>query len=76
MKCPQCANEMEKGYLYVRGLGGSLFWGTKKDTRFYSRRELQPIDLSKLSLTRPAAQAVLDAAKCARCGVISFKAFP
>jgi hypothetical protein len=67
---------MEKGYLYVRGLGGSLFWGMKKDTRFYSRRELQQIDLGKLSLIRPAAQAVLDAAKCPRCGMISFKAFP
>jgi hypothetical protein len=67
---------MGKGYLYVRGLGGSLLWGMKKDASFYSRRELEPIDLGKLSLTRPAAQAVLDAAKCARCGTISFKAFP
>ncbi len=67
---------MEKGYLYLRGLGGSLFWGTKKDIRFFSRRELELIDISKISLIRPAAQAVLAAAKCPGCGMIAFQAFP
>ena len=47
--CPECRNEMEAGYLYVRGLGGSLFWGPTKDVRFYSRRDLMQIDLGKLS---------------------------
>lgn len=75
MKCPECAGEMQRGYLYVRGLGGALFWSDKKDTGFFSRRGLEQIDLSKISLIRPAAQAVVDAARCARCGIVSFKAF-
>ncbi len=73
MQCPECRNEMEKGYLYVRGFGGSLFWSTDKDTRFFSRRGLQQIDLSKISVIPPAAQAVLEAGKCATCGTIHFK---
>ncbi len=76
MTCPECRNGMEAGYLYVRGFGGSLFWGTRKDARFYSRRELMQIDLGKLSAIRPAAQAVLPAGKCGKCGMISFKASP
>jgi hypothetical protein len=76
MKCPECGNEMEKGYLYVRGLGGALYWGTKGDTSFLTRSGLQQIDLSKASVVSPAAQAVLNAAKCAACGTVHFKAFP
>ena len=76
MKCPDCGNEMERGYLYVRGFGGSLYWSTKKDTSFFSRRGLQQIDLSKTSVVSPAAQAVLEAGKCAGCGTVHFKAFP
>ena len=75
MKCPECGNEMEKGYLYVRGLGGSLYWGSNKDTSFFSRRGLQQIDLSKMSVVSPAAQAVLEACKCATCRTVYFKAF-
>jgi len=67
---------METGYLYVRGFGGSLFWGTTKETKFYSRRDLMQIDLGKLSAIRPAAQAVLPAGKCGKCGMVSFKASP
>ena len=74
MTCPECRNEMEAGYLYVRGLGGALFWGTTKNARFYSRRNLMQIDLDKLSATRPAAQAILSASKCSKCGMVSFKA--
>ena len=74
--CPECRNEMEAGYLYVRGLGGSLFWGPTKGVRFYSRRDLMQIDLGKLSAIRPAAQAVLPAGKCSKCGMVSFKASP
>lgn len=76
MTCPECKNEMDAGYLYVRGVGGSLFWGTKNDVRFYSRGDLTQIDLGKLSGTRPATQAVIPANKCGTCGVISFKALP
>ncbi len=75
MKCPECGNEMEKGYLYVRGLGVALYWGTQGDTSFLSRKGLQQIDLSKTSVVSPAAQAVLKAGKCAACGTLHFKAF-
>lgn len=74
MDCPHCKNEMENGYLYVRGLGGSLFWGTDKDTGFTSRRGLQQIDLEKISIVSPAAQAVIEAAKSAVCGTVAFQA--
>ena len=40
-----------------------MFWGTTKDARFYSRRDLMQIDVGKLSAIRPAAQAVLPAGK-------------
>ena len=76
MTCPECKNEMEAGYLYVRGFGGSLFWGTTKDARFYSRRDLMQIDLGKLSVIQPRAQAVLLAGKCSKCRMVSFKASP
>ena len=75
MKCPECGNEMEKGYLYVRGFGGSLYWGSNKDTSFFSRRGLQQIDLSKMSVVSPAAQAVLEASQCGTCRAVYFKAF-
>jgi hypothetical protein len=76
MTCPECKNEMEAGFLYVRGFGGSLFWGTRKDAKFLSRRDLMQIDLGKLSVMRPRAQAVLPAGKCSKCGMVSFKASP
>ena len=76
MKCAECGNEMETGFLYVRGFAGSLYWGTKGDTSFLSRKELQQIDLGKVSVVRPAAQAVVKAGKCAACGTVLFKAFP
>ena len=75
MKCSECGNEMDKGYLYVRGFGGSLFWGSNHDTSFFSRRGLQQIDLTKLSVVSPAAQAVLEAGKCGTCRMVCFKAF-
>jgi hypothetical protein len=74
--CPECKNEMEVGYLYVRGFGGSLFWGTRKDASFLSRRDLAQIDLGKLSVIPPRAQAVVPAGKCSKCGTVSFKASP
>jgi len=66
---------MEKGYLYVRGLGGSLFWSTEKNSGFFSRRGLQQIDLGKISALSPRAQAVIQAGKCGNCGTVSFRAF-
>jgi len=67
---------MENGFLYVRGFAGSLYWGKTKDTKFLSRRELEQIDLSKLSLTGVSTQAVLAASRCLSCGTLAFKAFP
>jgi hypothetical protein len=67
---------MEVGYLYVRGVASSLFWGTKSDVGFFSRSDLTQIDLGALSTTRPATQAVIPASMCSVCGTISFKAFP
>jgi hypothetical protein len=75
MNCPECTKEMENGFLYVRGFGGSLLWGKMKDIGLLSRRELQQIDLSKLSLTGVSTQAVLGASRCLSCGTLAFKAF-
>jgi hypothetical protein len=67
---------MGKGFLYVRGLGGSLFWGAEKNAGVFSRRGLQQIDLGRISEVPPRTQAVVQAGKCAKCGTVSFKAFP
>jgi hypothetical protein len=76
MTCPECKNEMDAGYLYIRGAGGALFWGAKKDVTFYKREGLTQIDLDKVSASRPATQAVIPATKCSASGIVSFKAFP
>ena len=68
MKCPKCGNEMERGYLYVRGFGGSLYWGPGKDTSFFSRRGLQQIDLSKMSVVSPEHKQCLRPASAASAG--------
>ncbi len=74
MKCSACGTNMEPGFLYVRGLGGSLSWSRGKETRFFSRRGLEPINLSRLSLTPTGGQAVLTASRCPQCSLIAFKA--
>lgn len=76
MTCPECKNEMDAGYLYIRGAGGGLFWGTTKDVGFYKREGLTQIDLDKVSVTRPATQAVIPATRCSTCGMLAFKASP
>jgi hypothetical protein len=73
MNCAVCNREMENGGLYVRGLGGSLFWSIEKNIPWFSRRDLNQIDLSKVSLTGTGAQAVVESWRC-RCGLITFKA--
>lgn len=75
MNCPECGKEMGNGYLYIRGFGGSLLWGQTKDTGVLSRGGLEQIDLSKLSLTGVATQAVLAAVRCSGCGTLAFKGF-
>jgi len=74
MKCPSCGKDMEVGFLYVRGIGGSLFWSEANDTGFFSRRNLEQIDLEHLSVKGTAAQAVLKAARCRSCTLIAFEA--
>ena len=73
MKCPSCGQDMEPGYIYVRGIGGSLFWSKSKNTRFFSRKGLEQIDLSKVSVTGIGAQAVLNASRCEPCSTVTFK---
>ncbi len=72
MHCSSCDKEMESGSLYVRGLGGSLFWSGKKNIPWFSRRDLNQIDLSNMSLIRTGAQAVIESWRC-KCGLITFK---
>lgn len=73
MNCAECGKEMEPGFVYVRGMGGSLFWSTDGDVRFPSKRGLEQLDLSKLSTTSIGAQAVVSASRCTQCGVVSFQ---
>jgi hypothetical protein len=73
MVCPVCQKEMGSGALYVRGFGTSLHWSARKDVSFLSRRDLEQIDLSQVSLVPPSAQAVLDGWRCDECGLIAFE---
>jgi len=61
--------------LYKRR-AGALFWGAKRDLKFYKREGLTQIDLDKLSATRPDSQAVIPATKCSACGILASKALP
>ncbi len=74
MKCPNCNNEMVKGYVYVRGFGSCLFWGTDKDVRFWLRKGLKMIHLQKSSCTASKNQGVIEADNCVNCGKICFEA--
>lgn len=73
MKCSECGKEMEAGYLYVRGVGGSLFWSADGNVRYPSKRTLEQLDLSRLSTTPTGAQGVLKASRCEDCGVLSLR---
>jgi hypothetical protein len=63
---------LEKGFLYVRGFGGSLFWSTTGSTRFFSKGNLEPINLGQLSTTPTGGQAVLEAWRCPDCELVAF----
>ena len=73
MLCPSCMKDMESGFLYVRGFGGALFWSEAGNISFFSRRGLDQIDLTNLSVTGTGAQAVLAAARCPACTMIAFE---
>lgn len=73
MNCPDCGEEMQPGFIYVRGMGGSLFWSKSKDIGFMSREGLEQIDLSKLSVSGTGTQAVVPGYHCDTCKTVSFK---
>jgi len=64
---------MEAGYIYVRGIGSALFWSKTKDRNIFSRKDLEQIDLSKISVTGTGTQAVLPASCCEICKTVSLK---
>ena len=73
MNCPSCKSKLEKAFIYVRGFGGSLFWSTSDSTSFFSRKNLEQIDLGELSTTPTGAQAVVPAFRCNKCSIMVFK---
>ena len=73
LTCPVCATTLEKGHLYVRGIFASLHWSTRGDTRVLSRKNLEQIDLSRISSTPAGGQAVINAWLCPACNLLSFR---
>lgn len=73
MKCSACERDMDQGFMYVRGLGGALFWSRNKEARFWSRQGLEQVDLAAVSVTGVGAQAVLEAWRCGSCGLLTFR---
>ena len=73
MNCHACDALMDRGFLYVRGIGGSLFWSTRNDVSFFSRKGLEQVDLNRVSVTPTNAQAVLEAWRCPACRTVAFK---
>ena len=73
MKCPACDGGLEQGFMYVRGIGGALFWGRTKESGFLSRKGLEQIDLNAASVTGTGMQAVLEAWRCDDCKILVFR---
>ena len=73
MTCPECDSDMDDGFLYVRGTGASLAWSADPDTRFFSKKGLELVNLTELSRTPTGGQAVLDAPRCPKCGLVVFR---
>ena len=73
IKCPACEGDLEKGFLYVRGIGSALFWSKRGDTSLISRKELQQIDLGQISTTGAGGQVVVEAWLCASCEFVCFR---
>lgn len=74
MKCSNCDNEMAHGALYLRGFAGSLAWSTNQEVGFLSKKDLQQINLGKLSMTGSAAtQAIIESWRCQSCDLVSFQ---
>ena len=73
MKCPACDGGLDQGFIYVRGIGGALFWARTKDIGFLARKGLEQIDLNAVSVTGTGAQAVLEAWRCDGCKILVFR---
>jgi hypothetical protein len=73
MTCSVCGGGMEQGFMYVRGIGGAVFWGGTRDVGFLSRKGLEQIDLGAVSVTGTGAQAVVDAWRCNPCKMLAFR---
>ncbi len=73
LKCPKCDAQTENGFMYVRGLGAAIFWSMSDRTRFFSRKDLNQLDLGHLSKTPVGAQAVIPAFRCTQCGMTMFE---
>ena len=71
--CPFCSVPMKPMYLYVRGIFVSLHRSTRSDVGFFSRSDLQQIDLDAISHTDAGSQAVISALRCESCDSIIFK---
>jgi len=72
MKCQNCDKEMTVGFIYLRGLGGSLHWATSKDISILSRNGLEQMDLDKMSVVGSSIQAIIEALRCAACQKVTF----
>ncbi len=72
MKCPACSSDLKEGFLYVRGIGAALHWSEKGDASFFSKKELEQIDLRKISRTPTGNQAVVPAWRCEKCDLVTF----
>ena len=73
MICPECQVQMDKGFLYVRGIGSSLAWSSDPKIRFFSKKGLDFVNLTELSRTPTGGQAVLDASRCPHCNRVAFR---
>lgn len=73
IRCPECEGDLEKGFLYVRGIGAALFWSNRGDTGLMSRKNLEQIDLGKISQGNAGAQAVVEAWRCPSCEFVCFR---
>jgi hypothetical protein len=73
VKCPACSADLSEGFLYVRGIGGALFWSKSGTASFLSRESLEQVDLRKASVRPIGAQAVLPAWQCEKCGLFVFR---
>jgi len=73
LKCPACERLLDPGFLYLRGIGAALFWSERGDTGMMSRKNLEQIELDKISTTGTGGQVVIKAWHCPDCEFISFR---